>query len=92
MDATMQRHMNSKWCVPYESFVMQSDRDRSNIQSPNIQSYHGPNIQSYQSHNSQNPNSSGMDVQVESVNPNVEGYVETIQVCKTVVKRWYILH
>ena len=71
MDATMQRHMNSKWCVPYESFVMQSDHDRSNIQSPNIQSYHGPNIQSYQSHNSQNPNSSGMDVQVESVNPNV---------------------
>ena len=31
MDATMQRHMNSKWCVPYESFVMQSDHDRSNI-------------------------------------------------------------
>ena len=56
MDSTMQRHKNSIWCLPYESFVVAptvvnaKKDDRVNMQrehGDNIQSYHEQNIQSY---------------------------------------------
>jgi len=79
MDATMQRHMNSIWCLPYESFVVDprvvnsTKDDCVNLQrdhGENIQSYQEQNIQSYHGKTNDASNPSGMEVQFESVNPN----------------------